>query len=57
MKQCRKADKGCPMSVIGTKELENIFVIRVNGIMTFNDQKEIENRVDTHGLTPVALII
>ena len=35
------------MSVIVTKESENIFVIRVNGIMTFNDQKEVENRVST----------
>jgi SpoIIAA-like len=35
------------MSVIVSKESENIFVIRVNGIMTFNDQKEGENRVST----------
>jgi hypothetical protein len=35
------------MSVIFTKEPENLFVIRVNGILTFNDQKEVENRVST----------
>lgn len=35
------------MSVIVTKGSENIFVIRVNGIMTFNDQKEVEKRVST----------
>ncbi len=35
------------MSVIFTKESENLFVIRVNGILTFNDQKEAENRVST----------
>ena len=32
------------MSVIFTKESENLFVIRVNGILTFSDQKEVENR-------------
>ena len=35
------------MSVIFTKESENLYVIRVNGILTFNDQKEVENRVST----------
>ncbi len=35
------------MSVIFIKESENLFVIHVNGILTFNDQKEVENRVST----------
>ncbi len=32
------------MSVIFTKESENLFVIHVKGVLTFNDQKEVENR-------------
>ncbi len=32
------------MSVIFTKESENLFVINVKGVLTFNDQKEVENR-------------
>jgi hypothetical protein len=32
------------MSIIFTKESENLFVIHVKGILTFNDQKEIEKK-------------
>jgi SpoIIAA-like len=45
VKHCHTADKGYPMGVIVTKESESKFVIRVNGILTFNDQKGIENRL------------
>lgn len=33
------------MSITFEKESENLFVICVKGILTFNDQKEVENRV------------
>ena len=32
------------MSIIFTKEPEGLFVIHVKGLLTFDDQKEVENR-------------